>query len=437
MSRQLSARSRRTIGALIGALAAAAALFATLGASSSPATAAGAAALPKYDHVVLAIFENEAQSQIFGSANAPYLTGLANQGANFTQSYAIEHPSQPNYLDLFSGSNQSVTSDACPQSFSADNLGHQLISAGKTFVGYSENLPATGSTACSSSDGLYQRKHAPWVNFTDLNQSSVSKPYTAFPTDFSTLPTFSFVTPNMCDDMHDCSVSTGDTWAKNHLDAYAQWAKTHNSLLIVTFDEDDRNHGNQIETAFIGAHVKVGSYSEHIDHYTVLRTLEDMYGLPALGGAASRASIADVWDSAPAQFAGTYVITRTGTNTVITDPGNSLTSGVQMVATAATGATGQRWTVTANADGSYQFKNVASGLCLDNNENSMTTGTKIIQYPCHGTANQEWQIVSGTSGYGLVNVKSGLALGRSGGSDPYPLIQYSTSNSVWAFTSAS
>ncbi len=101
--------------------------------------------------------------------------------------------------------------------------------------------------------------------------------------------------PSLCDDMHDCSISTGDTWMQNNLDGYAQWAKTHNSLLIVTFDEASSTSPNQIYTVFVGQHVKPGSYTEQINHYSVLRTVEDAYGLAALYNAASATPITDVW----------------------------------------------------------------------------------------------------------------------------------------------
>jgi hypothetical protein len=120
--------------------------------------------------------------------------------------------------------------------------------------------------------------------------------------------------------MHDvphCSVSTGDTWASRHLDAYAQWAKTHNSLLIVTWDEDNGTPVNQIATFFVGARITPGNYSERIDHYTVLRTIEAMYGLPALGQAANRSPITDVFapaPPAPAPPAPTTALTLTNTS---------------------------------------------------------------------------------------------------------------------------
>src|SRR6185312_2806849 len=149
---------------------------------------------------------------------------------------------------LFSGSTQGTTDDTCPQSFAANNLGNQLITAGFTFAGYSETMPSNGYTGCTSGTSGYARKHNPWSDFTDLS-SSTNLMYTAFPSDFTTLPTLSFVIPNLCNDMHDCSITTGDTWLKNNLDAYVTWAKTHNSLLIVTWDEDDSTtSANQIAT---------------------------------------------------------------------------------------------------------------------------------------------------------------------------------------------
>jgi hypothetical protein len=268
------------------------------GASSSPGAGGSlapkpASGLPAYDHVLLAIFENHEQSQVVGASNAPYLTALAGQGASFTQSYAVEHPSQPNYLDLFSGANQGVTDDSCPHTFRADNVGHQLIASGRTFVGYSEGLPTAGSAACTS--GKYARKHAPWTNFSDLTQTAVGRPFAAFPSDLAKLPSLSWVVPDLCNDMHDCPVSSGDTWAKDNLDGYAQWAKTHNSLLVVTFDEDDSRGGNQIATVLVGAKVQQGTYDERVDHFTVLRTIEDLFDLPALGAAADRSAIADAF----------------------------------------------------------------------------------------------------------------------------------------------
>ncbi|GHJ48898.1 acid phosphatase [Catellatospora sp. TT07R-123] len=255
--------------------------------------AAAAPAVPRPDHIVLVMFENKNYSSISGSSSAPYFNSLASQGAKFTNSYAITHPSQPNYIALVSGGVQGVTNDDCPKNFTGkENLAHQLNAAGFSFTGYSEAMPSDGYTGCSS--GNYRRKHNGWVNFDNVPASG-NLTYASFPSDFTKLPTVSFVSPDMCNDMHDCSVGTGDTWLRNNLDAYAQWAKTHNSLLIVTFDESGVSLTNKIFTVFVGQHVKPGNYSESINHYSVLRTIEDAYGLAAIGGAASKSPITDCW----------------------------------------------------------------------------------------------------------------------------------------------
>jgi phosphatidylinositol-3-phosphatase len=133
------------------------------------------------------------------------------------------------------------------------------------------------------------------VDFTNVPAASNLR-FADFPTDFTTLPRLSFVVPDLCDDMHDCSVSTGDTWARNHLGGYATWAKTHNSLLLVTFDEDDHSASNRIPTVFSGAHVAAGKYTEHITHYTVLRTLESLTGLGCVASSCAVSPIADIWN---------------------------------------------------------------------------------------------------------------------------------------------
>jgi acid phosphatase len=252
-------------------------------------------AVPRPDHVLVVIFENKRYSQVIGSGAAPYLNSLATSGANFTDSHGLAHPSQPNYIALLSGSTHGVTDDSCPQNLGdKPNLARQLIDAGRSFAGYSEGMPANGFAGCTSPDRNYARKHNPWVDFGNVPASD-NLAYEGFPTDFSALPTVSFVVPNMCNDMHDCSVSTGDTWASHTLPAYVQWASTHNSLLVVTFDEDDNTNGNHIPTVLVGPMVRPGNTNQNIDHYNVLRTLEDMYGLAPLGAAANAAPITGVW----------------------------------------------------------------------------------------------------------------------------------------------
>jgi phosphatidylinositol-3-phosphatase len=250
-------------------------------------------AIPRYDHVVVVVDENHSYDQII--KDSPYIASLTHQGANFTNSHALGHPSEPNYLMLFSGSNQGVTDDAhCAHSFTVPSLGGQLIKAGRSFTGYSEDLPSTGYHGCSG--GEWVQRHVPWASFNDIPGSS-NLSFAAFPTDYNRLPTVVFVTPNLQNDMHDGSIAQGGNWIKSHLGGYIDWAKTHNSLFILTFDEDDNDPlgANQITTVMVGDHVKVGEYAETINHYSVLRTLEDMYGLRALGGASEVPAIKDIW----------------------------------------------------------------------------------------------------------------------------------------------
>ncbi len=261
--------------------------------SSAGSSASGSAAgVPTPQHVLVVVFENKAAQQVIGSPQAPYLTALSRQGANFTDAHGVTHPSQPNYLALFSGSTQGVTDDSCPQKFATPNLAEQLLYAGDSFTGYSESLPQAGFTGCSA--GEYARKHNPWVDFPAL-PASVNQPLSALPHDFTQLPTVAFVVPNLCSDMHDCPVRTGDDWARQHLADYVAWARDHDSLLVVTFDEDDDTQANRIPTFLVGPMVRPGASDQRIDHYAVLRTIEDMYSLSPIGETAKAKPITGVW----------------------------------------------------------------------------------------------------------------------------------------------
>lgn len=306
------------------------------------ATAAGLswpAGLPVYDHVVILVEENKDYEEVVGQDYAPYLNQLKTEGASFTRMYGEEHFSQGNYFWLFSGNNQTVGfRDQVPTEetnhnypFTAANLGSQLIDKGLSFKGYAESLPEIGFTG-DTVDNIYARKHVPWTSFANIpNGSTVAtssnlrfSDFPKNPSEYHNLPTVAFVIPNLDNDMHNCEtghlevcIQRGDQWLRDHIDPYYQWAKNNNSLLIVTFDENDdkrayqglTNPGivpddpqgtcraaaidrelcvdleNRVLTIFAGAHIKPGEYQEGIGitHVNILRTLEAMYGLPKAG----------------------------------------------------------------------------------------------------------------------------------------------------------
>jgi hypothetical protein len=235
--------------------------------------------LPRPDHVVVVIFENHSFDQIMSSTHAPFIHKLARDGALFTNAYAVTHPSEPNYFALFGGSTHGVH-DNGHHTFDTPTLASALAATGKSFIGYVETASP--------------RKHNPWESFTKARMTEQN--LSAFPSDFARLPTVSFVIPDLDHDMHDGSVQDGDAWLKLYLGAYSDWVKTHNSLLIVTFDEDDDLAGNHIVTIFYGAHVRPGKYAELVTHYSVLSTLLEIYGLPSIGEAKTAPSIRTIWE---------------------------------------------------------------------------------------------------------------------------------------------
>jgi hypothetical protein len=284
------------------------------------------AGAPVYDHVVIVMEENKNFDDIIGSANAPYINSLKAEGASFTQMFGEEHNSQGNYFWLFSGNNQTVGfMDVVPNAtnhpglypFTTSNLAQQLIAKHRTFKGYAEGLPSIGFQGETSPDKLYARKHVPWISFQNVPngttmETSCNLRFADFPTTeegFKSLPTVAFVIPNLEHDMHNGdprdSIPRGDAWLKDNIDKYYQWAKGHNSLLIVTWDENDDKRKykgltnpfvkptdefthdlqNRVATIFAGFDIKPGDYAEGkgITHVNILRTLEAMYGLSKSG----------------------------------------------------------------------------------------------------------------------------------------------------------
>jgi acid phosphatase len=275
--------------------------------------------LPVYDHVVIVVEENKDFDEVIGKrSDAPFINDvLRAQGASLTRMYGEEHHSQGNYFWLFSGSDQGGGfRDQIPKNpLKTSNLGEALVAAGRSFKGYSESLPRNGDR--TSGLGLYARKHVPWASYDSLLPYHLR--FEEFPKagHFAELPTVSFVIPNLDNDMHNGrvprSIRTGDAWLQRNLGEYYRWASDNNSVLIVTWDENDHapwcgcitdpadsrpERRNNIPTILAGARIKQGDYEEGsgVTHVNLLRTLEHMFALRMSGAQqpfAEKAGISD------------------------------------------------------------------------------------------------------------------------------------------------
>ena len=265
--------------------------------------------LPSPDHIVIYVLENKSYENIIGNTlYAPFINELANNGALFTKFYALTHPSQPNYLMMFSGSDQGITNNTFPTAppwnkslpFHTPNMGACLIAKGYSFKGYAQGLPYVGYVGAHS--GYYDSKHAVYSYWQGEGLNALplasNQPFSNFPTDFSQLPTVSYVIPNSQNSMHDGTILQGDNWLRNNLSAYITWAQTNNSLFILTFDEGNVGSDNRIATIITGQHVVNGQYHEKLNHYNLLRTIADIYGTCyTTGNDAIAAPIISCWDN--------------------------------------------------------------------------------------------------------------------------------------------
>ena len=259
--------------------------------------------VPAFDHVFTVVMENHSYSEIIGNSSAPYINSLAGQYGLATNYFAVSHPSLPNYLALAGGSTFGVTTDCSPLTcpINAANIADRIEAAGKSWRAYMESMPS----ACGTSDaGAYAVKHDPFVYFNDIRTNAARcqndvVPYTELAADLASTTTtanFVWITPNLCNDMHDCSITTGDTWLMNNLPVIfssTAW-QTQNSVLLLTWDENDGASGNQVATLVIGRSVTPGYQSTALyNHYSLLKTIEAGLGLPALttndGGASAMA----------------------------------------------------------------------------------------------------------------------------------------------------
>jgi phospholipase C len=230
--------------------------------------------------------ENRDRSEVIGSPSMPYLNSLATTYGNTAAWHGVSHPSLPNYLALISGSTQGVSDDGCGYSFSGvPTLGSQLTLAGIRWKAYLEGLPSAGSTICES--GEYVKKHNPFAYFPQTNGPNVV-PASQFTSDLSggKLPSFVFYVPNLCNDGHDCSNTTVDNYLKGLIPGVlaSPWY-AENGTIIITYDEGVGE--GKIATVVLHGRGAAKTLTAAGDHYGTLATIEDLYGVPRLGLAAS------------------------------------------------------------------------------------------------------------------------------------------------------
>jgi hypothetical protein len=254
------------------------------------ALVAPAARFSGIDRIVVIVMENHAYGSIVDNSAAPYLNGLISRYGLATAYTAVAHPSEPNYVALFTGSTQGITDDAV-HSYTRPSLADQLEAHGRTWRVVAENVPGgcfTGAVAYGGADGAgwYARKHEPAIMSTRIAGDPVRCARITNMGHFTLGgAAFQLIIPNMCHDMHDCSVAAGDAFLKRLVVPITKSPLFAHTLLVITFDEGttDAGGGGRVATVVVGPMVRRGFQSAipH-NHYSLLRTIEDAWGLGCL-----------------------------------------------------------------------------------------------------------------------------------------------------------
>jgi acid phosphatase len=241
-----------------------------------------AAGVPRIAHAVVIVFENHERGEILGSGAAPSFERLASTYAQATADYAVARPTLPNYLALVSGSTHGVTSDCtdCPQS--GQTIGSQLSAKHLPWAAYAEGYP---------SSSRFAKKHVPFLYFP--GSASHVLPLQRF--NPRRLPAYSLLVPDLCNDMHDCSIATGDHWLHNFI---APLLTVKDTAIFIVFDEGTSNAAGGGNVALIVAGTAVRRHSVFkaaTSHYGLLRTIESALGLPLLGHARTATPLTGIW----------------------------------------------------------------------------------------------------------------------------------------------
>jgi phospholipase C len=255
--------------------------------------------LPAFKHVFVVVEENNNYSSVIGNSSMPYLNSLANTYGLATQYYADTHPSIGNYFMLTTG--KIITNnDSFTGTVTADNVVRHLLTAGKTWKSYEESLPYAGYIQPDT--GNYARRHCPLSYFSDVVNSSSEKlnlvPFTEFSSDLASghLPSYSFITPNLCNDAHNCSLATADAWLKKNITPLISSSVFKDGgLLIIVFDEsgnDNTHGGGRVAWVAVSPEFSKAKYksTKLYQHQNTLRLTMQGLGLSSFPGAAASAS---------------------------------------------------------------------------------------------------------------------------------------------------
>jgi len=257
----------------------------------------GGGRIPQAGHVFIVTEENHDYSAAIGSASMPYLNGLAQQYGLATRYYANTHPSIGNYFMLATG--QIITNDDSYSTIvTADNVVRRLVAAGKTWKSYAEDLPSVGYTGGDA--GNYARKHNVFALLSDVANDTAQRknlvPFTQFATDLAngTLPHYSNIVPNLCNDAHDCPLTTADDWLRTNIaPLLASTAFQRDGLLVIVFDEagsDNTNGGGRIAWVVVSPKARRGYQSTRLyQHQSTLRLTLDALGITSFPGAGATA----------------------------------------------------------------------------------------------------------------------------------------------------
>jgi phosphatidylinositol-3-phosphatase len=268
---------------------------------------------PAYHHVIWIFMENHSYDTIIGSSQAPYMNLLATECGLATDYHNVSHPSLPNYISATSAlplASLAPFSGDCNPTGSCTTSTESIFGQGETWKAYEESMP---SNCDRSNAGNYAVRHNPPTYYTTLSDcSSNDVPFSQLSSDLAgnTLPAFSFVTPNLIDDMHDGTVADGDTWLSQNLPTIFNSSEYRDgtTAVFITWDEGEGGSSDNCaaNTIDVGCHVaalvispstRPGTRSATLfNHYSLLGTAEEMLGLPRLGQAASSPSMAGAFN---------------------------------------------------------------------------------------------------------------------------------------------